>query len=431
MSSLSFDTNLIHEINLQPPTPTSQPPDLQNVNVNFSLTADCKNSDLIMNNINPKALLSRGSLAMQKKICRDKRQLKPLLMHLVRMGSFQSLHLRIPSARSPSVDGLESLNLNSFESVEELLQYCLKQCQITSSCIPLPSRKFLHISKSEENKKETSQLTVMQWNILSQAIGYNCDRFETCSEADLQWQSRKWKILYEIVQYLPLDIICLQEVDHFWFLESMLKPVGYEGKFIPKPDSPCYYLEGNTGPDGCAIFYNRSRFTLLSTSSRVIQVYDCPSNQVILICKFKCKFSDKVICVSSTHLKARKGPILSCLRDEQGKDILNQLQSECGSIPTILAGDFNADPSEPVYKTMRAKFSSAYCEALGEEPSFTNWTKREKEEETKQTLDYIFFTREHFKVQSVLDLQEGLRQPIPNSQYPSDHLSLIASFTMC
>ena len=43
-------------------------------------------------------------------------------------------------------------------------------------------------------------------------------------------------------------------MDHFDFLSRGLKSIGYTGKFIPKPDSPCIYLQGNNGPDGCAIF---------------------------------------------------------------------------------------------------------------------------------------------------------------------------------
>ena len=49
---------------------------------------------------------------------------------------------------------------------------------------------------------------------------------------------------------LSFQIICLQEVDHFDLLERALDSVGYSGRFLAKPDSPCIYMEGNTGPDG-------------------------------------------------------------------------------------------------------------------------------------------------------------------------------------
>ena len=83
----------------------------------------------------------------------------------------------------------------------------------------------------------------------------------------------------EIARHDP-DVICLQEVDHFAFLERCLSPLGYRGHFFPKPDSPCLYLAENTGPDGCAIFYKTDKFELEKVASRVIEVWSVESNQV-------------------------------------------------------------------------------------------------------------------------------------------------------
>ena len=68
------------------------------------------------------------------------------------------------------------------------------------------------------------------------------------------------------------------------------------------------------------------------------------------------------IYVATTHLKARQGALLSTLRNEQGKDILDfisrqiqmdQSESQSKSSPAVICtGDFNAEPTEPVYQTM-------------------------------------------------------------------------------
>ena len=50
----------------------------------------------------------------------------------------------------------------------------------------------------------------------------------------------------------------------------------------PAPDSPCLYLDENTGPDGCAIFWKADRFELARQESRVIEVWSVESNQVRL-----------------------------------------------------------------------------------------------------------------------------------------------------
>ena len=49
---------------------------------------------------------------------------------------------------------------------------------------------------------------------------------------------------------------------------------------MSKPDSPCIYMDGNTGPDGCAVFYKEDKFNLVSWQSRVLQVWRVESNQV-------------------------------------------------------------------------------------------------------------------------------------------------------
>ena len=51
-------------------------------------------------------------------------------------------------------------------------------------------------------------------------------------------------------------------------------------RFVAKPDSPCIYMEGNSGPDGCAIFYRGDKFSCESWHSRVLQVWRVESNQV-------------------------------------------------------------------------------------------------------------------------------------------------------
>ena len=76
------------------------------------------------------------------------------------------------------------------------------------------------------------------------------------------------------------DVICLQEIDHFNFFRKALATLGYVGHFTPKPDSPCLYLADNSGPDGCAIFYKKDKFDLVTLDSRVLEVWNVQSNQV-------------------------------------------------------------------------------------------------------------------------------------------------------
>jgi mRNA deadenylase 3'-5' endonuclease subunit Ccr4 len=111
------------------------------------------------------------------------------------------------------------------------------------------------------------------------------------------------------------------------------------------------------------------------------------------------------------------------------------IQSNSGTSPVILTGDFNAEAHEPVYKRITRTLTSAYyasqCDGFFGETLYSNWTRRRDEDETKQTVDYIFYSKQKLRVTSLLDLYcDDLNSPLPNAQYPSDHLSLAARFQL-
>ena len=61
------------------------------------------------------------------------------------------------------------------------------------------------------------------------AIGTKNDKFVRCEPSALDWNTRRWRLIEEIIRYDP-DIICLQEVDHFKLLELALGSLGYNGR---------------------------------------------------------------------------------------------------------------------------------------------------------------------------------------------------------
>lgn len=112
------------------------------------------------------------------------------------------------------------------------------------------------------------------------------DVFVRCPREALLWSVRRWRILEEIATFQP-DVLCMQEVDHFKFFEKAFSSMGYFGKFCPKPDSPCLYVPGNNGPDGCAIFINTNLFDILETRTRTLEICTCQTNQVAIFCKIR------------------------------------------------------------------------------------------------------------------------------------------------
>lgn len=376
-----------------------------------------------------------------------------VLLKIPRMGSFTSA-VKIQNDDTQDND----LTYPEHLSRQELLQHCQKQLSHLpvsikrsfrrtnqpNSDLGLKYMKLNSISKAcSEFVSSPYSIRVFQWNILSQSLGLYNDNFVCCPEDALDWKTRRYRIVEEIVEYCP-DVICLQEVDHFNFLTQILATQGYVGMFFPKPDSPCLYINGNNGPDGCAIFYRRNKFDLLKKETRVLELWRVQSNQVAVLALLRVQETGQEICVATTHLKARNGALLSTLRNEQGKDLLDFVTRHSQGRPVLLCGDFNAEPCEPVYATVLnykpLALNSAYADldtsvksSAAREPAYTTWKIRE-EGEVCHTIDYVFYSKDTLKVEAALNFPTGEEigeGRAPSYRYPSDHFSLVCDFRIC
>ncbi|KAL0974224.1 hypothetical protein UPYG_G00217380 [Umbra pygmaea] len=311
-----------------------------------------------------------------------------------------------------------------------------------------PTRQHRYRSHGQQS---TPSIRVMTWNILAQALGEGKDGFVRCPLEALNWTERKYMILEEILTYRP-DILCLQEVDHYYdTFQPILASLGYQSKFLAKPWSPCLDVAGNNGPDGCALFYRSVRFSPLHTVHLRLSARLLPTNQVAIVQTLRCRATGKRLCVAVTHLKARSG--WERMRSAQGADLLQSLKSITSSLgesgaesgggteglPLIVCGDFNAEPSEDVYRRFISSplgLDSAYklLSADGQtEPAYTTWKIRPSGESCG-TLDYIWYSHGAFAVDTLLDIptEEQIGPDrLPSYHYPSDHLSLLCdvSFT--
>jgi len=371
---------------------------------------------------------------------------KQLLLYLVRMGSFTSMPKIKPVANADDND----VDYGNLEDLTTVLNECQEQLESLPSPIPrqwrstktssaaavIESEGRLHWSSAFSNL-ESETIRVFQWNALSQALGTGNDNFVKCPAKALDWRTRRFRMLEEIVRH-NADVICLQEVDHFRFFRKSLNALGYSGHFTPKPDSPCLYLPENAGPDGCAIFYKRDKFDFIQQNNRILEVWKVQSNQIVLSVVLKSKKSGKEIVFATTHLKARNGALMPTLRNEQGKDLMDYLTVQARGRPIVCSGDFNAEPNEPVYQTLTScphlRLNSAYFDMNNKENDYTTWKIREDGEHI-QTLDYIFHTPE-LRVESVLEMPEetsfrrNYPERLPNLAYASDHFSLVADLKL-
>uniref|UniRef100_A0A8D8Y586 Nocturnin n=1 Tax=Cacopsylla melanoneura TaxID=428564 RepID=A0A8D8Y586_9HEMI len=198
-------------------------------------------------------------------------------LHKLRMGSFSSA----PKIPNKDVQD-EDIDLPDNISKQELLSFCDRELDSEDKLV---ERRFSTVNKNQDSVDEEPndyKIRILQWNVLSQALGQNNDNFVCCPDEALDWRRRRYQMLQEIIAHNP-DVICLQEVDHFEFLKKTLLTQGYSGTFFPKPDSPCVYIQGNNGPDGCAIFYKTDKYDIIGLETKILEVWRVTSNQVIKI----------------------------------------------------------------------------------------------------------------------------------------------------
>ncbi|XP_025005306.2 nocturnin isoform X1 [Gallus gallus] len=338
------------------------------------------------------------------------------------------------SAVSQHQDCLEQPNSAQLEPIDP--KDLLEECQLVlQKRPPRFQRSFVDLKKNTASNHRP--IRVMQWNILAQALGEGKDNFVQCPMEALKWEERKCLILEEILAYKP-DILCLQEVDHYFdTFEPLLSRLGYQCTFFPKPWSPCLDVEQNNGPDGCALFFLKERFELINSANIRLTAMKLKTNQVAIAQTLKCSETGRLFCIAVTHLKARTG--WERFRSAQGCDLLQNLKSitQGAKIPLIICGDFNAEPTEEVYREFSnssLNLNSAYklLSPDGQsEPPYTTWKIRPSGE-CRHTLDYIWYSQHALNVNSALGLlteeQIGPNR-LPSFNYPSDHLSLVCDFS--
>jgi len=126
-------------------------------------------------------------------------------------------------------------------------------------------------------------------------------------------------------------------------------------------------------------------------------------------------------------------------------------------LPYCLLGDFNFKPDDGQYMLYRdgtldkehkaypmipermkwvpdvTPVRSAYSEALGNEPEYTNNARVKEMDHFKETLDYIFLSEE-WSINSVQDLdlpsKEDQDKPFPDEFEPSDHVLVAANVSL-
>jgi mRNA deadenylase 3'-5' endonuclease subunit Ccr4 len=276
-------------------------------------------------------------------------------------------------------------------------------------------------------------------------------------ETVLDFALRRWRLLEVMLTTYHsksrFDILAMEEVDRHWgFFQPLLQLFGYESFFAPKKQSPGLRLGWYS--DGCALFWKKDIFQLVSASRHEYKV----GSQVYILAVLRHCATHRAMVVAVTHLKAQASAVNERVRCKQVEELVSEI-AKCvakvsndesilsRSIPVILAGDLNADAQcefeescitqgvlhYPITQGNGShdKLKSTYCIQPPPTSFYTTWKFRENKE-TRRIIDYIFYAG-GLQCTSTLQVpnEEDLEATrLPGLRYPSDHMMIAAEFTL-
>ena len=245
--------------------------------------------------------------------------------------------------------------------------------------------------------------SVSTFNALAQQCANTLEfGFPHVDPAILTWEHRGGLILKLITQS---DIICLQEIDQWEWLEPKLKEAGYEGAWWNggTPEAP-------SKRHGYAIIW---RTDLFVAATRMEQYSD--STQIYVVAVLAHLPSKKMIKVITTHLKAKKP--FATVRVEQVSQLLKDNRGS--NMATIIAGDFNATKDEVAIQMIAKQYKNAH-------PNIERTTIKLRSEVTSHVIDYIWYTGCTITNNSYTPTGDIPHPYLPSATHPSDHFMLTA-----
>ncbi|OIW03077.1 hypothetical protein TanjilG_19357 [Lupinus angustifolius] len=214
-----------------------------------------------------------------------------------------------------------------------------------------PDHREWEAAKTPPPPPHCERFKVLSYNILADYLAWDHRRtlYFHIPQHMLDWQWRKRSILFEL-GWWSADIMCFQEVDRFHDLAEELKLKGYTGIWKMRTGNPV---------DGCAIFWQISRFKLLYEESVEFNKLGLRDN-VAQICVLEfinqngsvpsslTGYSKIVVCNIHVLYNPKRGEI----KLGQVRVLLNRANAVSklwNNAPVVICGDFNCTPKSPLY----------------------------------------------------------------------------------
>ena len=267
-------------------------------------------------------------------------------------------------------------------------------------------------------KQNEMTLNVMSFNI----------RYDNPRDSLNNWQYRK-DFAANLILFHDVDILGTQEVMHNQLEDLKTSMPQYSHIGVGR-------LDGATQGEYSAILYKTDKFELVKSgtfwlaediNAVGVKGWDAACERVVTWAVFKDKGSKHEFCVLNTHFDH----IGEVARSESAKIVVAKAKELSGGLPVIVTGDFNAEPSSGVIKTICDKTNPDHLLdtrelatlVYGPEGSFHDFGRIDYDD--RPLIDYIFVKGQGIKVSRLAVLSE-----MHNATYMSDHFPVLATIKL-
>jgi endonuclease/exonuclease/phosphatase family metal-dependent hydrolase len=257
-------------------------------------------------------------------------------------------------------------------------------------------------------------VTVMSYNI----------RMDTKADGVNQWGYRIEKVTDLIKKHNP-DLFGVQEALHNQMMDLQNNLPDYQFIGVGRDD-------GKEKGEYSAIFYKKDKFEVLKQNTFWLsetptipgsKSWDAAITRVVTFAVVKEKSSGKSFIYANTHFdhigkEARKNSANTI------KHLLLDFMKDYKAIPVLVSGDFNSEPTAEPYLNMIDGKELQLTDARPGTDVTGTFCGFEVGKIECRTIDYIFHSAQ-WKASNYKVIQEN-----DGKYYPSDHLPVMASFTL-
>ncbi len=260
-------------------------------------------------------------------------------------------------------------------------------------------------------------------------MSYNI-RLDTEADGVNQWKNRTGKV-FDLIKKNNPDLLGVQEAMHNQMMDLKNNLTEYDFVGVGRDD-------GKEEGEYAAIFYKKDKFEVfeqrtfwLSETPEVpgSKSWDAAITRVVTCAILKNKTTGKSFAYFNTHFdhigkEARKNSAKLIKIYIAGFNDGASFSGKYENLPMIVSGDFNSEPTDEPYQTMVDGSDMRLFDSRPADNLTGTFCGFKVNEMKCKTIDYIFHS-DHWKANVYKVIQDH-----DEKYYPSDHLPVMASFTL-